>query len=192
MFLCRGLLTLQESHRFWQNKHLLPLSWYLIKVFMSIYLEIGKVFSHEAVDLTDRQTSCFAVLQGHKNQDAAVTKKTHLYLGSQSETTSLTLCRWSGNVKIVFVLTVAAVKAVKKAVLPVGVNGLGKDWLCAPVLMWLTLDRIFRALGLGVIGMHLQRDLRSKQPAWNTNWQPWKVSVFIQTITSMNCDTLKR
>ncbi len=36
-----------------------------------MYLEIGEVFSHEAVDLADWQTSCFTVLQSHEDQDAA-------------------------------------------------------------------------------------------------------------------------
>ena len=36
----------------------------------SEYLKIGKVFSHEVVDLTDRKASCFAVLQSHEDQDA--------------------------------------------------------------------------------------------------------------------------
>lgn len=43
------------------------------------YLKIWEVFSHEAVDLTDRQTSCFAVLQSHKNQDAAAIKRKQVF-----------------------------------------------------------------------------------------------------------------
>lgn len=39
------------------------------------YLEIWEVFSHEAVDLADWETSCFAVLQSHENQNAATIKK---------------------------------------------------------------------------------------------------------------------
>lgn len=38
------------------------------------YLEIGEVFSHEAVDLTDWQASRFTVLQSHEDQDAALMK----------------------------------------------------------------------------------------------------------------------
>lgn len=37
------------------------------------YLEIWEVFRHEAVDLTDRQTSCFTVHQCHEDQGAAAT-----------------------------------------------------------------------------------------------------------------------
>lgn len=40
------------------------------------YLEIWEVFRHEAVDLTDWQTSCFTVHQCHENQGAAATGST--------------------------------------------------------------------------------------------------------------------
>lgn len=40
------------------------------------YLEIWEVFGHEAVDLTDWQTSCFTVHQCHEDQGAAATQET--------------------------------------------------------------------------------------------------------------------
>lgn len=39
------------------------------------YLEIGEVFGHEAVDLTDRQASCFTVPQSHEDQHAAAVEE---------------------------------------------------------------------------------------------------------------------
>lgn len=39
------------------------------------YLEIWEVFRHEAVDLTDWQTSCFTVHQRHEDQGAAATQE---------------------------------------------------------------------------------------------------------------------
>lgn len=46
--------------------------------FILWYLEVREVFSHEAVDLTHRQTSSFAALQSHEDQDTAA--KTHKWL----------------------------------------------------------------------------------------------------------------
>lgn len=39
------------------------------------YLEIWEVLRHEAVDLTDRQTSCFTVHERHEDQGAAATQE---------------------------------------------------------------------------------------------------------------------
>lgn len=39
------------------------------------YLEIRKVFLHKAIDLTDWETSSFAVLQSHGNQTAKKNKR---------------------------------------------------------------------------------------------------------------------
>lgn len=35
-----------------------------------LYLEVGEVFSHEPVDLTNRETPCLTVPQSHEDQDA--------------------------------------------------------------------------------------------------------------------------
>lgn len=56
------------------------MNWLLQRKHELVYLEIGEVFSHEAVDLTDWQASRFAVLQSQEDQDAAIMKETFLTL----------------------------------------------------------------------------------------------------------------
>lgn len=41
-----------------------------------MYLEVGEMLLHEAVDLADGQTPCFAVLQRHSDQATTETQET--------------------------------------------------------------------------------------------------------------------
>lgn len=114
------------------------------------YLEIGEMFSHEAVDLTDWQASRFTVLQSHEDQDAAVMKETCFL----AKTNTIRLIWRSHRIATPCSFKYDYVIKVDKNInklwnvmqLPVWVNGLGEEGLCGALLVWFSgesLERIF-------------------------------------------------